>query len=45
VGLAVILLAYQALERLATRSPQLARVLGLTVAVAALAVFGWFTLA
>jgi Na+(H+)/acetate symporter ActP len=45
VGLAVILLGYQVLERFAARSPRLARALGVTAAFAALAVFGWFTLA
>jgi hypothetical protein len=44
-GLAVILLGYQVAERLAARSPRLARALVLGVAVAALAVSGWFTLA
>jgi succinate dehydrogenase/fumarate reductase cytochrome b subunit len=45
VGLAVILLGYQGLERLAARSPRLARGLAATVAVASLAVFAWLTLA
>jgi hypothetical protein len=45
VGLAVILLGYQVLERLAARSPRLARALAATVAVASLAVSAWLTLA
>jgi hypothetical protein len=45
VGLAVILLGYQAAERLAARSPRLALVLAAGGAVAAVVVFGWFTLA
>jgi hypothetical protein len=44
VGLAAISLAYQAAERLAGRSPRLARALAVTVAFGSLAVFGWFTL-
>jgi hypothetical protein len=45
VGLAVILLGYQVLERLAARSPRVARALAATVAVTSLAVFAWFPLA
>jgi hypothetical protein len=45
VGLAVILLGYQVLERLAARSPRSALALAASVAVAALAAFGWLTLA
>jgi hypothetical protein len=45
VGLAVILLGYQLVERLAARSPRTARALAVTGAVAALGMFGWLTLA
>lgn len=44
VGLAVVLVSYQLLERLAARAPRLARALAVTAASAALAVFAIFTL-
>lgn len=44
VGLAVISLGYQLVERLATRAPRLARALAVTAAFGALALFGLFTL-
>jgi Protein of unknown function (DUF1353) len=44
VGLAVISLGYQALERLARRAPRLARALAIAVAVVSLGVFVWLSL-
>jgi hypothetical protein len=45
LGLVVITLAYQGLERLARWSPMAARAAVAVIGLAAIATFGWLTLA